>query len=118
MLLTFLFACGGGPTVATTPLHEAPLVEPWAGWGLPVAEGRVVWSDPGSLTVSYEGDRVAALSPGWRTAVRAAGFAEDLDTSAPGLTSVRYLSGERALDLSIVEAGDVTTVTVTLLDPP
>lgn len=118
MILALLLACGDGPTVATTPEHVATVVAPWDAWDLPISEGHVVASDPHALTVVYEGDRVDALSAPWRTAARAAGFVEDLDTSAPGLTNVRYLQGEQALNLTIVEAGGVTTVTATLVAAP
>ena len=58
--------------------------------------------------------RADALAPSWRLAVRAAGWAEDVDSSAAGLVNVRYLQEGRALAFSIVDGAAHTSVVLTV----
>ena len=106
--------CAQGPTVAGTPERVAPLCAPWTERQLPsLAGGAVVFCDARRLTVEFPTGRADALGPTWRLAVRTGGWAEDVDSSAPGLVNVRYLQGSRRLDLSLIDATDHTLVILT-----
>jgi hypothetical protein len=112
-----LLGCSEGPTVAGVPERVAALCAPWSEQNLPVDGGTVVYCDPRRLTVEFPPGRADTLGPTWRLAVRTAGWAEDLDSSAPGLVNVRYVQENRRLDLSVVDADDHTLTILTELAP-
>lgn len=117
VLIALLLACSEGPTVAGAPPRTVALCAPFVDWPLPPSDGTVVHCDPRRLEVHFAQGQADALASGWRTAVRAAGWAEDVDSSAPGLVNVRYVQGEAVLALTLVDGASHTSLVVTL-DPP
>jgi hypothetical protein len=118
MVLLLSLACGSpdGPSVASTPPYEAPVVAPWAGWSLPVGEGRVLTSNAGLLTVRYAESRAPELAEAWRSAFTKAGFVETLDHQEGGLYAVRFSHGPtQTLELSVIPRPDGTVVSAVLV---
>jgi hypothetical protein len=113
-----MLGCGSGPTVADTPLRVLPLCEPWTGWELPVSQGAVVQCDERHLTVQLPPSTADEAAAAWRMAVRSQGWEEDLDSSAPGLVTVRYLQGPQLLDLSLIDEPEHTLLILVVLDRP
>lgn len=111
------FACAEGPTVAGTPERIVALCPPWTERNLPIDGGTVAYCDPRRLTVEFPPGQADTLGPGWRLAVRTAGWAEDVDSSAPGMVNVRYLQGENRLDLSIIDGTEHTLAILTEVSP-
>ena len=115
--LVVWLGCAEGPTAAQTQERVAPLCEPWSTQSLPLEGGTVAHCDLRRLNVRFPPGRADDLAPGWRLAVRMAGWAEDVDSSAPGLVNVRYGLGDAKLDLSIIDATDHTLVILTEVKP-
>ncbi|MEQ1502851.1 MAG: hypothetical protein ABMB14_11505 [Myxococcota bacterium] len=109
----WIIGCAQGPRVADTPRRVAPICAPWDAVGLPLDGAAIVHCDERRLTVELPAGSADAAGPGWRLAVRIAGWEEDVDTTAPGLVNVRYRQGERILDLSLIDAADHTVAVVT-----
>jgi hypothetical protein len=114
--VALLWACSRGPSVEATPEQVVPLCSPWSGWDLPEAP-TVVHCDPRHLTIHLPPSSADAAAPAWRLAVRAAGWLEDVDSSAPGLVNVRYTSDEGgSLDLSLIDDTEYTLLVLTRVD--
>jgi hypothetical protein len=108
-------ACSPGPTVAGTPEIGAPRCAPWDQLDVDLGAAEITWCDPDRLVVHFPPGSADALGPAFRTAVREAGWEEEVDSTAPGMVNVRYEQGENKLALSIVDNGPETVVILTVL---
>ena len=115
--MVLLAACSEGPTVATTPPRTATLCPPFDEWELPVQDGVVMYCDPRRLQLHYPPGRADRLGPLFRLAVRAEGWVEEMDSTAPGLVNVRYTQEAEVLDLSAIDGIDHTSVILTRVSP-
>ena len=110
-LFAALVACGSGPEPEA---FQAELTEPWAAWGLPVASGRVQFSDDAMLTVTLPpGSDIAAVKAEWSKALTARGFEAKDDTSAGDMVSVTFRNEGESVALGIVGMGDALSLSLT-----
>lgn len=96
--------------------EETELTEPWAGWALPVQEGKVTVSDGTTLSVHHKGLDAATLGPLYAKAVVKQGWKLEADTSAGGVVNQTYRHADgRSLALSVLDDGGTRIVSLTVL---
>lgn len=104
-----------GPTGPLALLPRAPLVEPWLGFGLPIAEGAVVYCDATTVVVMYERGAVDARFRSYEQVVAAGGWSQTLTSNESGTSVAAYQRGDGTLTLAVMRSGDFTTVALTQL---
>jgi hypothetical protein len=92
--------------------YAVPLTEPWTAMTLPVADGAVKFSDPGSASIEYPKRAVAEVAKGYVDAVKATGWAETSASEAGGMFTATYAREGKTLTLSVISAGNATTVSL------
>ena len=108
--LLAVVACGGR---GKPEPYKTELTAPWASMGLPVGEGRVVYSDDLLLTVHYDGGEVGALTTAWSTALESAGLARKADTSAQDMTSITWSNDSAVVALGVLSGEGRAEVSLT-----
>ncbi len=113
-------ACSG-LMPATDPISlmpEAALVDPWAKLGLPLEGGKVTHCDGQLVAIVYPGAQVDAKLAAYTAVVEAAGFVKELDVSGdPSTKSVVFARKDKKLTLTVVNAADLTTVSLAKTGP-
>ncbi|MCB9681986.1 MAG: hypothetical protein H6733_11000 [Alphaproteobacteria bacterium] len=92
-----------------------PLTPPWTTMALPVAGARVTFSDAETVSIHHAGVQGAALADSYGTALQAAGWTLDADTSAGGIVNQTWTSADQSLALSIQAVDDASVVSLSIL---
>lgn len=98
-MLAGALACGGRGTPAP---YSTEATAPWTELALPIAPGRVVFSNEAMLAVHYDGGEVAALTSSWSSALEAAGMTRAADTSAEDMTSITWDGPDAVVALGVL----------------
>lgn len=123
---TAALGCRGASVVEEAAPVDGALSDPWTDAGLPIGEGRVVFSNRRMVTVVYEGGSVDALAATWRGYVGGRGWVRTSEVSGDDMRSYGFTSSGGAvpdtgpgatLALGIYPGTDGIVVTLTLFSP-
>lgn len=115
LVVALLVACGGR---GHPEPYETELTAPWTELHVPVAGGRVVYSDATMLTVHYDGGERDAQVAAWSTALEAAGLTKQAEAPGTDLVSSSWVDADRVVAVGVIVGESRVEVSATVFPKP